>query len=58
MRQKATITVELDTETEDVNFNFDFSPEFDTKNPDGNKAAIIALRMFQLLNKEDLVSEH
>lgn len=55
MKQKATITVEFDTEKEDVNFKFDFSPEFDKKNPNGNKAAIIALRMFQLLNKDNEV---
>ena len=55
MKQEAIITIKVDSETEEVNFKFDFSPEVEVKNPDENKAAIIAARMFQLLNGDGFV---
>jgi hypothetical protein len=55
MTHEAKITIKLNTNTEDVNFQLDFDPEFDAKTPDSNKAAIIALRMIQLIEKEGLI---
>jgi hypothetical protein len=55
MTHEAKITITLDPETGEVNFKFDFAPEADAKNPDGNKAAVIAMRMFQLLKWDGLV---
>lgn len=55
MKHKATITIEVDTETSEVNFRFDFKPEIETRNPDSNKAAIIAGKMLKLIQEDGLV---
>lgn len=55
MTHKANISITLDTDTGEVNFKFYFTPEADAKNPDGNKAAVIAMRMFQLLKEDGVV---
>lgn len=53
MTHEAKITITHEPDTGEVNFEFDFTPEADAKNPDGNKAALIAMMMFQLL-KDDV----
>ncbi len=55
MTHEAKITITLDPDTGEVNFKFEFAPEAEAKNPDGNKAAVIAMRMFQLLKGDGMV---
>ena len=55
MTHEAKITITLDPDTGEVNFKFDFNPESDVNNLAGNKAAVIAVRMFQLIQNDGVV---
>jgi hypothetical protein len=56
MKHEAKIKIQVDTETEEVKFKFYFKPDHDPKNLDSNKAALIAVRMYQLLEKDGAIS--
>ena len=56
MKHEAKIKIQVDTETEDVKFKFEFKPDHDPANLDSNKAALIAIRMYQLLEQDGPIS--